>query len=273
MVNSSEVPTSVSFDFGPPPPQFNDKQGERQYVKERLALAYRVIAHEGLCEGSSGHLTSRDPIDKDCFWVNPYGLHFSQMTASDLLLVNHEGCIIEGGKPDRQRYNAAAFVIHSAIHSARSDVASAVHTHSPAGKAFATLGRELPMYTQDAAVFHNDIGLYASHGGVVLDSDESAGIVQSLGAKKATIMQNHGILTVGGSIESAVAWFYLLEKECACVLKAEAAAAMTGKPPISISEEAAHFSWKETGLEEAGRFEMLSFFDMVARASKDEYKT
>ena len=114
-----------------------------------------------------------------------------------------------GGKPERQRYNAAAFVIHSAIHASRPDVESAVHVHSPWGKAFSTLGRELPFYTQDSATFYQDVGLYTSHGGVVLDSQESLGIVEALGGKKAVVMQNHGILTVGGSVEAAVAWFYL----------------------------------------------------------------
>lgn len=131
------------------------------------------------------------------------------MTASDLLLVNHQGDIVGGGKPERQIYNSAAFVIHSAIHAARPNVHSAVHAHSPAGKAFSTLGKPLPFYTQDSATFYNDIGLYASHGGVVLDSKESQEIVDHLGHCKALVMQNHGIMTVGGSIESAVAWFYM----------------------------------------------------------------
>ncbi|WVR07310.1 hypothetical protein IAU60_004351 [Kwoniella sp. DSM 27419] len=261
MVSADE--TTLSFDFGPPAPTFTDKYVEREYVKERLALGYRVLAKEGLCEGASGHLTSRDPVDRECFWVNPYGLHFSRMTASDLLLVNHKGRIVAGGKPDRQRYNAAAFVIHSAIHAARPDVDSVVHAHSSAGKAFSTLGRNLPFYTQDSALFWNDIELYAAHGGVVLSSKESGEIVNCLGSKKAIILQNHGLLTVGGCIESAVAWFMALDNECKCVLSAEAAAAMSGSKPISISPEVAEFSWRETGTEEAGRFEALPFFDLV----------
>ena len=131
------------------------------------------------------------------------------MTASDLLLVDHLGNIVEGGKPDRQIYNAAAYVIHSAIHAARPDVHSAVHAHSSAGKAFSTFGRELPFYTQDSAVFYNDIGLYGKHGGVVLESNEGQEIVKHLGHRKALVMQNHGIMSVGTCIESAVAWFYL----------------------------------------------------------------
>ncbi|WVQ82240.1 hypothetical protein IAT38_004368 [Cryptococcus sp. DSM 104549] len=258
--NPAEV---LSFDFGPPPPTFTDKYEEREYVKERLALAYRVMAREGLCEGASGHLTSRDPVDRTSFWVNPYGLHFSRMTASDLLLIDHSGRIIAGGHPSRQRYNSAAYVIHSAIHAARPDVDSVCHAHSPHGKAFSTLGRQLPFYTQDSAVFYGDLAVYKAHGGVVLSSKESGEIVEALGEKKAIILQNHGLLTAGGCIESAVAWFMLLENECRCVLMAEAAAAMTGTRPISLTPEVAEFTWKETGFEAAGRFEAMPFFDLV----------
>lgn len=182
------------------------------------------------------------------------------MTVSDLLLINHKGEIVAGGKPERQRYNAAAFVIHSAIHAARPDVNSVCHAHTPSGRAFSTLGRELPFYTQDSAVFWNDIGLYAAHGGVVLSTSESDAIVKSMGARKALIMQNHGILTVGGCIESALAWFMLyattstrshlthrrLEMECKCILAAEAAAAMSGSKPISLIPEVAEFSYVPT---------------------------
>jgi hypothetical protein len=232
-LDPAAAPTHKSFDFPIPEEHFATPEEEREHVKARLALAYRVLARERLCEsehtigtplyahgaevldelrrclhtrdydpgekytdtatgeGSSGHITSRDPIDPSTFWVNPYGLHFSMMTSSALL------------------YNQAAFVIHSAIHAARPDVNSIVHAHSPAGKAWSTLGREMPFYTQDSAVFWNDVGLYASHGGVVLDDGESAAIIGAMGGKKAVVMQNHGILTVGGCIESAIAWFYL----------------------------------------------------------------
>jgi ribulose-5-phosphate 4-epimerase/fuculose-1-phosphate aldolase len=93
-------------------------------VEEHGALA-EVYLPTG--EGASGHLTSRDLVDPSSFWVNPYGLHFSLMTSSDLLLVSHAGVVLSGGHPSRQKYNAAAWVIHSAIHSARPDVQSVVH--------------------------------------------------------------------------------------------------------------------------------------------------
>ncbi|BEI85781.1 hypothetical protein CcaverHIS002_0600680 [Cutaneotrichosporon cavernicola] len=262
----------AKFDYGPPPPTFEDKHEERKYLKERLALAYRVLSRECNPEGSAGHLSVRDPVDPACFWVNPFGLHFSRMTASDLLLVDHAGRVVGGGRRGKQTYNAAAFVIHSAIHEARPDVAAVVHAHTPHGKAFSTLGRSLPFYTQDSAVFWNDCALYAAHGGVVLSAKESGEIVGALGKKKTVILQNHGLLAAGGSIESAVAWFMLLENECRCVLAAESAAAMTGRPPVTISPSVAEFTWRETGSEEAGRFEALPFFDLVEEESGGAYR-
>ncbi|WOO76428.1 class II aldolase/adducin head domain-containing protein [Vanrija pseudolonga] len=262
-----------AFDFGLPTPTFKDKYEERQYIKERLALAYRVMAHENLAEGVAGHLTSRDPVDPECFWVNPFGLHFSRMTASDLLLVDHHGKVVGGGKPGRgQIYNAAAFVIHSAIHAARPEVNSVVHAHSIYAKAFSTLGRKLPMYTQDACIFYNDHALYAKHGGVVLSSGESDAICKSIGGNKAVILQNHGLLTVGGCIESAVGWFQIFESECKSVLAAEAAAALSGKPPITLPDDVAEFTYKATGFEEAGKFEAHAFFDLVEYKDGDAFK-
>jgi ribulose-5-phosphate 4-epimerase/fuculose-1-phosphate aldolase len=208
-VDSQADEPIAKFDYGPGAPVFTDKHAERQYLKERLALAYRVLARECAPEGSAGHLSVRDPVDPSCFWVNPFGLHFSRMTASDLLLVDHAGRVVGGGREGKRTYNAAAFVIHSAIHEARPDVAAVVHAHTPHGKAFSTLGRPLPYYTQDSAVFWDDCALYAAHGGVVLSARESGEIVAALGAKKSAILQNHGLLAAGGCIESAVAWFML----------------------------------------------------------------
>ena len=151
----------------------------------------------------------RDPVDPSTFWVNPYGLHFSRMTSSALLRVSHDGVILDGPQGPKGVVNSAGFVIHSAIHAARPDVHAIVHAHCPYGKAFSTLGRPLPFYSQDSASFWDDIGLYAQHGGIVLSAKESGGICDALGGKKALILQNHGNLTVGGSIESAVAWFML----------------------------------------------------------------
>lgn len=103
--------------------------------------------------GVAGHITLRDPVDPTTFWVNPFGTAFSLMKASDLIQVDHSGKVIDGG-PNRM-LNAAAFMIHSAIHTARPDVLCAAHSHSLHGRAFCSLGRPLDITTQDSCAFYN----------------------------------------------------------------------------------------------------------------------
>lgn len=147
----------------------------------------------------AGHITLRDPVQPDCFWVNPFGRAFSLITKSDLILVDHSGKVIDGG-PNRL-LNTAAYMIHSAIHEARPDVMCAAHSHSIYGRTFCALGRKLESLTQDSCAFHNDHVLYESFNGVVLAEKEGKDIAACLGGKKAALLQNHGLLTVGGSVE------------------------------------------------------------------------
>lgn len=173
---------ATGFTF-PAVPKFATLEEERQSRKERLALAFRIFGMLGFDEGVAGHLTYRDPIRKDAFWVNPFGVNFRHMTVKDLLLIGPEGQILEGGTPEGQYYNAAAFAIHHAIHTARPDVDAACHSHSIYGKTFSTLGRNIEMTTQDSCVFYNQVALYDNFGGVVLGEDESGRITEKLGDK------------------------------------------------------------------------------------------
>src|SRR3954468_6063011 len=109
----------------PLPPTFESVEEERQYRKVRLAAAFRLFSKFGFDEGVAGHITARDPELTDHFWVNPFGMHFSQIRASDLLLVNHSGDVVEGNWP----LNQAPFDIRSQVHAARPDVVTAAHTH------------------------------------------------------------------------------------------------------------------------------------------------
>ena len=96
----------------------------RRYNLERLASGFRMFAHFGFDEGIAGHITYRDPEHEDHFWVNPFGMHFNQICVSDLILVNHDGEVIQGDKA----VNVAAFAIHSRLHKARPDVNAAAHS-------------------------------------------------------------------------------------------------------------------------------------------------
>lgn len=162
-------------------------------------------------------------------------MHFSLIKVSDLILVDEDGTIVEGDEP----VNGAAFAIHSEIHKARPDVHAACHAHSVHGKAFAAFGRELDMITQDALRFYKSHGVYRDFKGVVVDSEEGQRIAAALGDGKAAILQNHGLLTVGGTVDEAAFWFISLDKTCHAQLLADAASAGGYKKIIIDDDEAA----------------------------------
>ena len=137
----------------PGPPTFTDKHEEREYLKGRLAAAFRIFGKYGYDEGVAGHITLRDPVNPTTFWVNPFGVAFSLMKKSDLIQVDHSGKIIDGGNV--RLLNTAAFMIHGAVHKARPDVTCAAHSHSIYGRSFCSLGRKLDIITQDACAFYN----------------------------------------------------------------------------------------------------------------------
>jgi ribulose-5-phosphate 4-epimerase/fuculose-1-phosphate aldolase len=196
-----------------------DVEEERTQRKRELALAFRLFGKFGFSEGIAGHITVRDPGDPECFWVNPFGMNFSEISVSDLLLVNSDGEVVVGNRP----VNRAAFCIHSQVHKARPDVTAAAHAHSIYGKSFASLGLLLDPITQDACAFYEDHSLYAEYGGVVNDIEEGRRIGVALGQNKAVILQNHGLLTVGASVAEAAWWFVTMERSCQAQLLAMAA--------------------------------------------------
>ncbi|KAL3436895.1 class II aldolase/adducin N-terminal [Aspergillus tetrazonus] len=217
-------------------PQFDNLEDERLYRKQHLAAAFRVFADRGFDEGVAGHISVRDPIFTNHFWINPLSAHFSLIKVSDLVLVDEDGNVVEGDEP----VNLPAFAIHSEIHKARPDVNAACHAHSVAGKAFSCFGRELEMITQDSLRFYKSHAVYREFRGVVLDGEEGKRIAKALGNGKAAILQNHGLLTVGQSVDEAAFWFISLDKTCHAQLLADAAAAAGYKKIIIDEEEAAY---------------------------------
>lgn len=157
------------------------------------------------------------------------------------------------------------------MHSARPDVVCAAHSHSIYGRAFATLGRSLDITTQDSCAFYKDLALYDTFGGIVLDAEEGKSIAKALGDKKAAILSNHGLLTVGTSIESCVFWFMSLEKCCRVQMLADAAAGGRGDETIKISHKDAAFTHQSMGSEMAGWFSAKPTFDLMAHESAGDH--
>ncbi len=238
-----------------------DLETERRHRKQRLAASFRLFSRFGFDEGVAGHITARDPELTDHFWVNPLGMHFSQISVRDLLLVSHEGRVVEG----TERVNQAAFAIHSQVHLARPDVVAAAHAHSLYGKTWSSLGRLLDPLTQDACAFYDDHSLLRAFNGVVLDIEEGRRIAQTLADAKAVILQNHGFLTVGHTVDEAAWWYVTMERTCQSQLLAEAAATA----PISIDRETALLTRGQIGTHEAGRFNFKPLWDRISREQPD----
>jgi len=244
----------------PQVPTFSTPEEERRHRKQRLAAAFRLFALFGFDEGVAGHITARDPERPDHFWVNPFGVYFGHIRASDLILVNHQGDVVEGDRP----VNAAAFAIHSQVHAARPDVVAAAHAHSPSGKSWSSLGRPLDMITQDACAFFEDQSLLDNFTGVVIDLEEGRRIARTLGPHKAIVLQNHGLLTVGHTVDEAAWWFITMERSCQAQLSAEAA----GTPKL-IDEDSAKSTYNVIGSHLAGWFSFQPLYERVVREQPD----
>jgi ribulose-5-phosphate 4-epimerase/fuculose-1-phosphate aldolase len=244
----------------PRPPVFATPAEERRHRKQRLAAAFRLFALFGFDEGVAGHITARDPESLDHFWVNPFGMHFGQIRASDLILVNHKGDVVEGSHP----VNGAAFAIHSQVHAARPDVIAAAHAHSMYGKSWATLGRLLDPITQDACAFYEDHGLFQDFTGVVYQTSEGERIAQALGQRKAVILRNHGLLTVGHTVDEAAWWFITMDRSCQAQILAESAGT-----PVKIDAANATTTRDQVGSHMAGWFQFQPLFARIVRDQPD----
>ncbi|MFK0156619.1 class II aldolase/adducin family protein [Streptomyces sp. NPDC090493] len=220
------------------PPTFHSPEAERQHRKERLAGALRIFGREGYNDGAAGHITVRDPIDPSTFWVNPLGVSFNRVRVSDLLRIDSSGQVIDGNRP----VNPAAFCIHAAIHRARPDVMAAAHAHTKYGLAFASLGKPLAPLTQDACAYYGQHAVFEEFGGLVVDSEYADRLARALGPHKALIHRNHGLITVGDSVDAAAWWFIGLDRSCQAQLVAEAAGT-----PIEIDRANAELTAAQVG--------------------------
>lgn len=244
----------------PKPPAFATPEEERRHRKQRLAAAFRLFSRYGFDEGVAGHITAHDPERKDHFWVNPFGVHFGQIRASDLILVNDRGEVVEGKYP----VNVAAFAIHSQVHAARPDVVAAAHAHSTYGKSWSSLGRTLDPLTQDACAFFEDHTVYGDFTGVVYQTTEGERIAQALGPRKAIIMRNHGLLTVGQTVDEAAWWFITMDRSCQAQLMAEAAGT-----PMKIDPAEAALTRGQVGSHLAGWFQCQPLMNKIIREQPD----
>ncbi|MFO1160817.1 MAG: class II aldolase/adducin family protein [Reyranellaceae bacterium] len=187
---------------------------EEWQARVDLAAAYRLVDLYGMSDLIANHISVRVPGEPDAFLINAYGLLYEEITASSLLKIDHEGNIL--AKPDfgdlDYGVNRAGFVIHSAIHMAKPDVACVMHTHTWAGMAVSTMECGLLPNTQTAMRFARIS--YHDYDGVVIDTAAREALVKSLGDNNALVLRNHGLLTTGATIPEAFNAMHRLELSC-----------------------------------------------------------
>ena len=229
-------------------------------LRVQLAAAYRLVDHFGWNESIYGHLTVRVPGPERHFLINPYGLRYDEVTASNLVKITLAGEIVgESEWP----VNAAGYAIHGAIHSGAPDAHCVMHTHSPAGMAVAALECGLLPISLDATLFHGTVGYHAYEGAVVSEG-EKARLVEDLGSNRALILRNHGLVTVGRTIPEA--FLYLHRLETACRTQADALAMNSGL--VHVPEEVCAQSARQiddfsTHVSDIGALEFTAFMRML----------
>src|SRR5690242_6205111 len=201
-------------------------EAERE-LRVDLAACYRLVAHYEMDDMFSTHISARVPGSETHFLLNPYGVLFEQVTASDLVKVDLAGNILQDTP---HSINSAGFVIHSIVHAARPDAKCVLHTHTVAGMAVASLQDGLLPLTQKSMRFYNRIG-YHDYQGVADDVHEHQRLVRDLGSHNALILRNHGLLTCGPTVARAFFLMKNLEKSC----QAQLAAMASGGKLIQLS--------------------------------------
>ena len=194
-----------------------------------LAAAFRLAVRMDLHEGVCNHFSLMLPDGKR-FLLNAYGLHWSEVSASNLLALDAGGRLLEGDG----EFEKTAFCIHSRIHLANPRAACVLHTHMPYATALTlTLPGRLEMVEQNALRFHDDIAYDDTYNGLVVDATEGDRLARALGSKRVLFLANHGVIVVGPSVAEAFDLLYYLERACRLQVLARA----TGLPLRPVRPE------------------------------------
>ena len=198
----------------------------------QLAMCYRLFDHLGWAEMIFNHITLRTTAGPDGqyrYLINPFGLHYTEVTARNLIAIDAEGHQTGG---QNGQVNRAGFVIHSAIHAARADAHCVMHTHTTAGSAVACKASGLRHDNFYSALLFGDVG-YHDYEGVTTNTDEQPRLVASLGMCNHLVLRNHGLLTVGSTLPQAFQRLWLMQRSCEIQLASDAGAGAN----ITISED------------------------------------
>ena len=204
---------------------------EEWQARVELAACYRLVAHFKMTDWIYNHISVRVPGSHEHYLINPFGLLYEEISASNLVKVDVEGRLVEDVPLD---VNPAAFVIHGAIHHARPDVACVLHTHTRAGVGVAAQKHGLLPISQHAFKVYDRI-TYHDFEGIALDADEQRRLVADIGTKDVLILRNHGLLTMGRSVRQAFELMYYLERACEIQIAAQSGGSEIIYPSAEVS--------------------------------------
>jgi L-fuculose-phosphate aldolase len=187
-------------------------------AKQKLILAGRVLVAEGQDDFTRGHVSVRAPDDPWQFYMKPHSVGLDELTHDNILTIDLEGKVIAGGG----RRHSEVF-IHSAIYKTRPDVQSVVHTHPPYAVALSATGRPMRCFSQPAALFYQELGIYADTINLIRTPEMGAAVARALGPHRAALLKNHGVVVVGGTVEEAVINTIMLENAAMIQMITEAA--------------------------------------------------
>ncbi len=197
-----------------------------------LAAAFRLAVRHGLSEGICNHFSLMLPSSEELFLINPYGLHWSEIRASDLLLLDGAGRTVEGAG----EVEASAFNIHAAVHRAESKARCVLHTHMPYATALTMIeGGRLEPAHQTALRFHGAIAYDDRFNGLATDMAEGERMARLLDGKEVLFLANHGVIVTGATVGGAFDSLYYLERAA----QAQCIALATGKPLRLVGDEIA----------------------------------
>jgi ribulose-5-phosphate 4-epimerase/fuculose-1-phosphate aldolase len=200
-----------------------------QELRVKLAACYRIFDYMGWSEMIYNHITVKVPGPEQHFLINPFGLHYSEVKASNLVKVDIDGSIVEDTD---YAVNPAGILIHTAIHAARPDIQCIAHTHTNAGMAVACTQEGLRADNFYSALLYNQVAYHDFEGITVMD-DEKSRLVANLGNKSLMILRNHGLLAGGRSIPEAFQNLWAIERACQVQVTTDS----TGRPSIPVGPE------------------------------------
>jgi ribulose-5-phosphate 4-epimerase/fuculose-1-phosphate aldolase len=179
-------------------------------ARVELAACYRVFDHLGWTEMIFNHITLKVPGGEEMFLINPFGLHYREVTASNLVTIDLAGNPV---RPTEYPINRAGFVIHSAIHGAHPQIRCVMHTHTTTGMAVASLDSGLAHDTFYGAMLYGRVA-YHEFEGITVNEGEKERLLASMGDRKVLILRNHGLLACGSTIAEAFIWLWTLQRAC-----------------------------------------------------------